>query len=73
MRKGKILWFNLDKGFGIIESNDERFLIHESDILNFEKLKKLSRESKVKFKEDNSSQDISARRDLKRAKDVEVY
>lgn len=72
MREGKILWFNADKGFGIIESNEERFLIHESDVLNDKKIKKLTKQRTVKFREDRSSDSSSFSQGLRRAKDVEI-
>lgn len=72
MREGKVIWFNIDKGYGIIESNDERFLIHESDLLNDKKIKRLSKERKVKFIEDANTEISTSNHGLKRAKDVEI-
>lgn len=65
---GKIKWFNHEKGFGIIESdNGDSIFVHESD-LKIDIINKNLRETKVSFKLDQQEYNS----DIKRAKSVEA-
>lgn len=66
---GKFKWFNEEKGFGVIESDDgQTFFAHSSDIKPKRPNSPIRDNQKVKFKDDK----VETHLDLPRARQIEV-
>lgn len=60
--KGKVLWFNIEKGFGFIKPEDgsKDIFVHFSGIANSKKFKKLEEGQEVEFEVSENSKGRTA-------------
>lgn len=60
MIKGKVKWFNDQKGFGFVEADGKDYFIHYKEI-NMQGFKSIKESDNVSFVADNSPKGLVAR------------